>query len=217
MRGLKFETGGALEILFLGAHCDDIEIGCGATVLQIAEAHPNATVHWVVLSSNDEREAEARASASRFLAGISNVNVIVERFRNSYFPSIASEIKGFFEMLKLDVSPDVIFTHYSKDLHQDHRITAELTWNTWRDHLICEYEIPKYDGGLGSPNMFSQLSEEKLQQKSGILLAEFATQRTKSWFTEDTFRGLARLRGIECNSPSGFAEAFYCRKSLIAI
>lgn len=203
------------EVLFLGAHSDDIEIGCGGTVIELLKADPDVRITWVVLSSNPEREKEARRSAARFLQGGRNSQVIVKSFRNAFFPVYREEIKEFFEELKSEVAPDLIVTHCREDLHQDHRVVGELTWNTWRDHPIFEYEIPKYDGGLGSPNQFVALSAGTLEAKVRILLEEFGTQRSRSWFTEETFRALPRLRGIECNAPEGLAEAFYCRKTLI--
>ena len=215
MQSLPLSGAGPLELLFIGAHCDDIDIGCGGTAIELATARPDASITWVVLSSNDVREAEARDSAARLLSGVNDVNVIVKNYRNSYFPYVGAEIKEFFEQLKQSVNPNVIFTHYKDDLHQDHRLVGELTWNTWRDHLIYEYEIPKYDGGLGSPNAFVALERDSLDAKIDVLLSAFVSQRSRAWFTDETFRGLARLRGIECNAQSGFAEAFYCRKSLI--
>jgi LmbE family N-acetylglucosaminyl deacetylase len=201
--------------LFIGAHCDDIEIGCGATVLRLVEEHPGIAIHWVVLASNPVREAEARRSADLFLGSVAQRNVVVKAFRNGYFPYVGAEIKDYFEQLKKQVTPDIVFTHYGQDLHQDHRVTAELTWNTFRDHLILEYEIPKYDGGLGSPNFFVPVSHAQCDRKIEHLLACFASESNKHWFTRDTFAGLMRLRGVECDADSGYAEAFYCRKAVL--
>ena len=205
---------GPATVLCLGAHCDDIEIGCGGTILRLLEEHPQVSLWWVVLSANDLREREARASAEAFLKGAASPKVVVKRFRNGFFPSVIAEIKEFFEELKGEVSPDLIFSHYQQDLHQDHRTVAELTWNTFRDHMILEYEIPKYDGGLGSPNFFVPLGDAQREAKVGTLMTQFESQKQKQWFTPETFNGLARLRGIECNAPSGYAEAFYCRKAV---
>jgi LmbE family N-acetylglucosaminyl deacetylase len=198
--------------LFLGAHCDDIEIGCGGTILRLMEDQPDATVDWVVFSSGSKREREARNSAARFIPEQGNLRVHIYDFRNSFFPQVAADIKEAFEQLKAAVDPDVVFTHYRADLHQDHRVIGELTWNTFRNHLVLEYEIPKYDGGLGSPGAFVSITEQQLDQKIAILLDEFESQRSKKWFTDATFRALPRLRGIECNAPDGLAEAFYCPK-----
>lgn len=200
--------------LFIGAHCDDIEIGCGATVLRLLKEYPDLAVHWVVLASNPVRAAEARRSADLFLDGVARRTVEIREFRNGYFPYVGAEIKDYFEILKQRVAPDVVFSHYGRDLHQDHRVTAELTWNTFRDQLILEYEIPKFDGGLGSPNFFVPASREQMERKIDHLLACFSSESNKHWFTRETFSGLMRLRGVECVSPSGYAEAFYCRKAV---
>lgn len=202
------------SVLLLGAHCDDIEIGCGGTILRLIREYPNLSVHWVVFSSDVEREREARKSASAFLEGAAKAEVIVKEFRISFFPYVATEIKGYFEDLKRTVQPDIVFTHGRSDLHQDHRTLAELTWNTFRNHLILEYEIAKYEGDLGHPNFFVPLSAEDCARKVKLLCDYFPSQSDKHWFTPETFYALLRLRGIECNSPNGYAEAFHCRKSI---
>lgn len=202
----------APSLLFLGAHSDDIEIGCGGTVQELLDRHPRATVHWVVLSSGGVRIREAQQAARRLLGVKRRAHVSVHQFRTSFFPSEWAAIKQSFEDLKKQVSPDLIFTHYREDLHQDHRIVSELTWNTFRDHLILEYEIPKYDGGLGSPNAFVPVRRSFVDRKIDVLMKAFGSQRSKRWFTPDTFSGLMRLRGVESNAPSGYAEAFYARK-----
>lgn len=205
---------GPATILCLGAHCDDIEIGCGGAILRLLKHYPQARIWWIVFSGNDVREREARSSADDFLKSAEAPQVVVKRFRNGFFPSVIADIKDYFEELKGQVSPDLIFSHVRDDLHQDHRTIAELTWNTFRNHMILEYEIPKYDGGLGSPNVFVPLDDAHRSAKNRTLMSRFASQRDKSWFTPETFDGLARLRGIECNAPSGYAEAFYCRKAV---
>ena len=199
-------------ILLLGAHCDDIEIGCGGTVMQLAQKHPGARFVWVTLSSDGERAAETRRAATLVLGGVKQPVVRVETFRGSYFPHCGLELKDYFETLK-QYRPDLILTHYREDLHQDHRVTNELTWNTFRDHLILEYEIPKYDGDMGRPNTFVALTRSELKRKVDIVIDCFPSQATHQWFTRETFEGIARLRGIECNAPEGFAEAFYARKA----
>lgn len=201
--------------LLIGAHCDDIEIGCGATILRLAQQYPQLVFHWVVLASNPQRAAEARRSADLFVPGEQRKVVDVRQFRNGYFPYVGAEIKDYFESLKKNVSPDIVFTHYGKDLHQDHRVTADLTWNTFRDHLILEYEIPKYDGGLGSPGFFVPASAEHCARKVDHLLQCFTSESNKHWFTRETFMALMRLRGVECAAASGYAEAFYCRKAVL--
>ncbi len=203
-----------IHILCLGAHCDDIEIGCGATLLELASRIPSLTVTWVVFSSNEVRAAEARQSSAKFLVGIKKCEVKILNHRNGYFPYCGAEIKEYFEDLKQQVNPDIIFTHHTADSHQDHRVVAELTWNTFRDHFVLEYEIPKYDGDLGRPNFFVPVGNAHVQNKSAILLECFESQQHRGWFTKSTFEGLMRLRGNECNSGSGFAEAFFSKKTV---
>jgi LmbE family N-acetylglucosaminyl deacetylase len=204
-----------LEILCLGAHCDDIEIGCGGTVLRLVKEFPNARFHWVVLSSNDVRSIEAQRSAEHFLAGAGKQDIRIERFRESYFPWTGADIKDYFEGLKASTDPDLILTHHRHDRHQDHRLVAELTWNTWRNNLILEYEIPKYDGDLGSPNVFVVLDDATARRKVDGILDHFPSQRRRAWFDADTFRALLRLRGMEANAPSRFAEGFYGSKVVL--
>lgn len=201
-----------IKILCLGAHCDDIEIGCGGTLLSILTAHPQTKVHWVVFSADRRREKEARSSANVFLERAGKKTVAIEFFRNGFFPYAGGEIKEYFEAMKTKVSPDVIFTHYRGDLHQDHRTVSELTWNTFRNHFILEYEIPKYDGDFGTPNLFVPIEPTIGNDKIKSILAAFKTQGDKHWFTEDLLRSMLRIRGMECTSPTSYAEAFYCRK-----
>jgi LmbE family N-acetylglucosaminyl deacetylase len=203
-----------LNVLCLGAHSDDIEIGCGATILRLAEEFPMLNLTWVVFSAKGERALEAENSANEFTKPIPNKKILSYEFRDGYFPSNVEIIKDVFEELKNSTSPDVIFTHYRQDLHQDHRQICELTWNTWRNHFILEYEVPKYDGDLGSPNFFMNLERQTCDRKIELLMRYFQTQGNKHWFTPDTFNALLRLRGIESKSPTGFAEAFYCRKAV---
>jgi LmbE family N-acetylglucosaminyl deacetylase len=210
--GFHFDPTRELHVLCLGAHCDDIEIGCGGTILTMAHTLPNLNVQWVVFSSNSERAQEACLSAQAFLAEVANKSVTVHQFRDGFLPYLGAEVKEHFEQLKRATNPDVIFTHYRNDLHQDHRMVSELTWNTFRDHLILEYEVPKYDGDFGTPNLFVALEEEVRQQKIFYLMEFFRTQRQKSWFSPDLFSALLRLRGMEANSPTHYAEAFYVRK-----
>jgi LmbE family N-acetylglucosaminyl deacetylase len=204
-----------LKVLCLGCHSDDIEIGCGGTILQWL-SQKNLGVDWVVFSSaGSEREREARASAALFLEQAQQKQVIIKDFRDGFFPFEGAKIKSIFEEELKTTSPDVIFTHSRADAHQDHRQIAELTWNTFRNHLILEYEIPKYDGDMGQPSVFVELDPEVSRKKVRNLLEAFPSQRHKPWFREDTFFSLMRLRGMECNAPSGHAEAFYCRKLLL--
>src|SRR5467141_1801174 len=200
------------RILCLGAHSDDIEIGCGGTILRILDDHPVVEVVWVVLGATGPRKAEALASANLFLANPQKKEIVIKEFRDGYFPYIGSDIKDFFEELKRKHSPDLVLTHYRDDLHQDHRLVSELTWNTFRNHLILEYEIVKYDGDLGAPNFFVHLTEKLARRKAEILLQSFKSQTEKNWFTEDAFLAILRLRGLECNAAGKYAEAYYCRK-----
>ena len=215
---LSKDPSAPLRLLFLGAHSDDIEIGCGGTVLQLLSAYPNTEVTWVVFSSSGEREREARTSASAFLEhSKGQKTVITMKFRDGFFPFQGMEIKEAFERLKNEVRPDLIFTHYRDDRHQDHRTVSDLTWNTWRHHLILEYEIPKYDGDLGSPNFFVPLEKDVCDRKIRHICGVFQSEANKAWLTEDTFQALMRLRGVECAAPQKYAEAFYCRKLVLGI
>jgi len=208
--------GRALRVLCLGAHSDDIEIGCGGTVLALVRSHPKVEFDWVVWSGAGDRMAEAQAGAAAFLDGAGRKTVTVKSFRDGFFPFEGAAIKESFEGLKATVDPDLVLTHSRADLHQDHRLIAELTWNTFRDHLILEYEIAKYDGDLGSPNVFVHLDEDVCAAKIRHILGTFRTQAANAWFSEDAFRGLMRVRGIESNAPSGCAEAFTNRKLVLA-
>ncbi|MDB5057999.1 MAG: putative LmbE-like protein [Chloroflexi bacterium] len=200
------------RVLCLGAHSDDIEIGCGGTVLRLIESYPCLAFRWVVFGATGDRVQEACRAADLFLSGAGERHISVQGFRDGFFPHHGLEIKEHFEMLKREFAPDLIFTHYRHDAHQDHRVISELTWNTFRNHLILEYEIPKYDGDLGSPSFFVQLDPATCAAKIEHLLNCFATQRGKHWFTADLFYAMLRLRGMEANAASTFAEAFYCRK-----
>jgi LmbE family N-acetylglucosaminyl deacetylase len=215
MLKVKLTKHQGIKILCLGAHSDDIEIGCGGTILKLLENYEKIAFYWVVLSSDKIRAQEAQQSARAFLANAAEQTVIIKEFKDGFFPYIGDEIKHFFEVLKRDVNPDLIFTHFRSDLHQDHRLVSDLTWNTFRDHLILEYEIPKYDGDLGAPNIFFHLEDEICRIKIKNILACFKSQYGNQWFTEETFMAMLRLRGIESNSPFQYAEAFYCRKLVI--
>ncbi|HKU15971.1 MAG TPA: PIG-L deacetylase family protein [Steroidobacteraceae bacterium] len=213
MQRLKFERNGAAPtVVCIGAHCDDIEIGCGGTLARWAREYSGATFVWGIFASEGVREHESRAAAARLLEGAGRCELRFHDFRASYFPAQLERIKDAFEVLKAEVRPDVVLTHRLEDRHQDHRVLAELTWNTFRSHLILEYEIPKYEGDLGHPNVFVPLDAPVLDHKVRVLMESFPSQRSRQWFTEDTFRALARLRGLECNAPSGYAEAFHARK-----
>jgi LmbE family N-acetylglucosaminyl deacetylase len=203
-----------LRVLCLGAHSDDIEIGCGGTILRLLSEQPVA-VDWVVFSATPARAREARRAASLFLKDAAASSVTVRHFRDGFFPAQFAAIKTEFERLKRRVSPDLIFSPWRHDAHQDHRTVAELVWNTFRDHLVLEYEIPKYDGDLGAPGFFVPLEEGTCTRKIGLLRQAFSSQTRRGWFREDTFRALLRLRGIEASSPTGFAEAFFCRKACL--
>ncbi len=204
-----------LNILCLGAHSDDIEIGCGGTLLRLINELDGLRFYWVVFSGNSGRAKEAQKSAAAFLKNVQSKIIDVHNYQESYFPFIGDKIKNYFEKLKAEFSPDIIFTHYLNDAHQDHRLISNLTWNTFRDHLILEYEIPKYDGDLVTPNLYVYLDETTVQRKLKFICDVFNSQKERSWFTEETFRSILRIRGIESNSPSKYAEAFHCRKLVI--
>ena len=207
---------GQVQILCLGAHCDDIEIGCGGTILKLLQQYKRTSVHWVVFSSDEQRGEEAHESANTFLRQAESKNIVIKTFTTSFFPYVGTDIKLYFERLKQEVSPDVIFTHYRNDLHQDHRVISELTWNSFRDHLILEYEIPKYDGDFGSPNSFVHLDESIVQKKIGFIMESFHSQKGKHWFDKEMFSAVLRVRGMESCSPAKYAEGFYCRKMVLA-
>jgi LmbE family N-acetylglucosaminyl deacetylase len=212
---IPHSSDGSLKILCLGAHSDDIEIGCGGAILKLLRDHENVQVHWVVFSGEGERTGEALGSAADFLAATGEKQIVVKDFKGSFFPHSGCEIKEYFEEIKKDFAPDIIFTHYRHDLHQDHRVINELTWNTFRNHFILEYEIVKYDGDIGQPNFFVHLDEDLCRRKIDTILKQFKSQSYRTWFTEDAFYAILRLRGIESNSPGKYSEGFYCRKALI--
>lgn len=200
------------SILCLGAHCDDIEIGCGASVLRLVQDNPGLHVTWVVLSSDSERAKEATRAAEIFLSGTQSKTIKLGSFRDSYFPYTGAEIKDYIQALRNETEPDLILTHYRGDAHQDHRLVSELTRNAFRDHFILEYEIPKYDGDLSAPNFFIPVERDLCAYKVDTIYDCFASQQGRSWFTKETFWAILRLRGIESNSASGYAEGFYAHK-----
>ena len=202
----------SFRLLCLGAHSDDIEIGCGGTILRIAAEIPGLVVRWIVFSGDQRRGNEARNSAAAILEHVPQKQIEVLGFRDGFFPSQSAAIKDYFENVKRDLDPSLILTHWQNDAHQDHRLLAELTFNTFRNHLVLEYEIPKYDGDLGNPNFFVPLTRAQLQQKIDTISHHFVSQRERSWFDDETFVAMARLRGIGCKAPEGVAEAFYVRK-----
>lgn len=215
MSSLHFDN--LQTILCLGAHADDIEIGCGGTLLSLLAARPNLKVWWVVFSTPGEREREARGSAEKYLRSAAESQIVTHAFRDGYFPFEGAAIKDEMQALGRRLRPDLIFTHRLEDAHQDHRLLAELSWQAFREPTILEYEIPKFEGDLGRPNFYSPLTEEICQQKIALLSSEFPSQRDKPWFGDETFWALLRLRGVECRSPTRLAEAFTCRKAVLAV
>ncbi|MCG6190234.1 PIG-L deacetylase family protein [Maribellus maritimus] len=207
---ISFKKDTSLSILSLGAHCDDIEIGAGCSLLKIFRDYKIENVNWVVFTSNEIRKKEATNSANQFLKHISEKKISIESYRDGFLPFYAAEIKEYFERLRKEINPDIIFTHYRNDRHQDHRLISDLTWNTWRNNMVLEYEIPKYDGDVGNPNFFVEVDKDLLDKRNGILMKSFVSQHSKHWFNEDVFSALPRLRGME--SATQFAEAFYARK-----
>lgn len=212
MLKFNFSNNKELKILCLGAHSDDIELGCGGTILRLLKEIEKVEVQWVVFSAHSKRAEEANKSANLFLTNAQEKNVVIKNFRERFFPYIGSEIKEYFDELKLNINPDIIFTHYLEDRHQDHRLISELTWNTFRNHFILEYEIPKYEGDLGKPNFFVELAIEMCQEKSDAIFKCFKSQHDKIWFDQSAFLSILRLRGIEANASSMHAEGFYSRK-----
>ncbi len=203
------------RVLCLGAHSDDIEIGAGGTILKLVALLPDVSVDWVVLTATGARIAEAEASAARFLDGAAEHRISTHQFRERYFPQVAVELKEFFDELGRTTDPDLILCPTRDDAHQDHRTVAELVAATFRDHLVLEYEIPKYDGDLGRPSVYVHLGSTEVDRKVALLDEHFPSQRARPWFTEETFRGLMRLRGVESRAPDGYAEAFHCRKLVL--
>jgi LmbE family N-acetylglucosaminyl deacetylase len=199
----------------LGAHCDDIEIGCGGTILSIIKNNAMVNITWIVFTSNEKRKIEALKGANLFTENVNSRDLKIYDFRDGFLPSYGKELKDSFEKIKKDIDPDLIFTHYRHDLHQDHRLVSELTWNTFRNHFILEYEIPKWDGDMGIPNSFVHLDESTASQKIKHLQQTYNSQQKKAWFTDDLFWSMMRIRGMESNSPSRFAEAFYARKNVL--
>jgi LmbE family N-acetylglucosaminyl deacetylase len=215
MQRLAFAGTEPLRILCLGAHCDDIEIGAGGTILRLLREWKDVEVRWVVLCSTESRKKEAAACAELFLRDARKKHVTIMDYRDGFLPYHGGAVKDFFEELKKEPSPDLILSHYGEDRHQDHRLVSELTWNTWRNNLILEYEIPKYDGDLGSPNCFVPLSVEDCTRKVDHIIACFDSQRSKHWFDRETFLALPRLRGMESCAAENYAEAFYARKVVL--
>jgi LmbE family N-acetylglucosaminyl deacetylase len=212
---LAKETESPLQILCLGAHSDDIEIGCGGTILRFLQQYPDCVLHWVVFSALGVRAEEAQRGAALFGGSSASQGLLLKSFQDGFLPFVGAEVKAVFEQLKQSLSPDLVFTHNRNDAHQDHRMLAELTWNTFRDHMILEYEIPKYDGDMGQPGVFVPLTAEVCKKKVHLIMDTFQSQSSKQWFQPETFLSLMRLRGMECNAPSGYAEAFFCRKLVL--
>jgi len=205
--------GRKLQVLCLGAHADDIEIGAGGALLTWLQSGAELDVHWCVASASGVRGEEARAAAADFLAGAANWTLALGAFRDAYFPYEGAELKAWVEAQKPRMKPDIVLTHARCDAHQDHRLLNELAWNAFRDSLILEFEIPKWDGDLGRPNLYVALEDAVLARKVELLERHFGSQRSKDWFTAETFRALARLRGLECRAA--YAEAFWAHKLLV--
>ncbi len=216
MKTLDLAGDGPLNILCLGAHPDDIEIGCGGSLLRLLNDRPGSELRWVVFTAQGERAGEARTGAEHFAAAAAEREIVLFDFEDAFLPGAHAEVKRRFEELKQGSNPDLVFTHWEGDAHQDHRLLSKLAGNTFRDHLVLEYEIPKYDGDLGRPNLFLPLTAEQLERKIEILMQVYASQRSRDWFDPEVFRGLARLRGMECRAPERYAEAFYLRKGVLA-
>ena len=204
--------GRSLELLCIGAHCDDIEIGCGGTILALQQSHPDCRIHWLVLTSNSARRAEALAATEALVRPSARGEVRICELPDGLLPAHFAEVKSEFEALRRAIEPDLVFTHHGRDLHQDHSLVSQVTWQTYRDHTIWEYEIPKYDGDLTTPNMYVPLTEDLARRKTDVIARSFPSQASKSWFTSENLLSMMRLRGLESRAPSGFAEAFHCRK-----
>lgn len=204
--------GRRLEVLCIGAHCDDIEIGCGGILLTLQQRHADCRIHWLVLTSIPTRRAEAVAAAQALVRPSARGEVRICELPDGLLPAHFAEVKRHFEDLKRDIEPDIVFTHHGRDLHQDHSLVSQVTWQTFRDHLIWEYEVPKYDADLAAPNVYVPLPAGVATQKADLVMRSFPSQAGKSWFSADNLLAVMRLRGLECRAESGFAEAFHCRK-----
>jgi LmbE family N-acetylglucosaminyl deacetylase len=213
MHGLRLfgEDDAPRSVLAVGAHADDIEIGAGGLLLELAAAWPRLEITWVVLSGDEQRSAEARSSAAGVLGEDARLTVETYDYQERYFPHLP-ELKERFDDLAGRVDPDLVIAPRLEDRHQDHRTVAELVWQAFRDHLVLEYEIVKYEGDLGQPNVFVPLAESTAERKIEHILAAYPSQADHRWFSDATFRSILRLRGVECNAPSGYAEAFTARK-----
>jgi LmbE family N-acetylglucosaminyl deacetylase len=203
---------GRLEVLCIGAHCDDIEIGCGGTVLSLQERYPRCRIHWLVLSSVPSRRRETTAAAKALIRASARGELRICDFPDGFLPARFAEVKAEFEAMRKGLEPDLVFTHHGLDRHQDHSLISQITWQTFRDHLIWEYEIPKYDGDLTTPGMYVPLASSTAARKVDVIMRAFVSQRTKSWFSAENLLAAMRIRGLECRAASGFAEAFHCRK-----
>ena len=217
MLGLSLGPGkeDGLNLLCLGAHCDDIEIGCGGALLALQDKYSINTIRWEVFASTPARKKEAEAAAHSFVDSKSSLQLSIHSYRDAFLQESWSDIKEDFEGIKQSFQPDLILTHFGQDKHQDHRLISELTWNTFRNHLILEYEIPKYDGDLGQPQIFIPVTDGQAQKKVDILMDAYLSQAGKHWFEADTFLSLMRLRGLECGGEQKYAEGFYLRKGMI--
>ena len=208
------EIRSALEVLCIGAHCDDIEIGCGGTVLAIQRRYARCKVHFLVLTSTPARRAEATAAAKALVKRSARGQVRICEMPDGLLPAHFVAVKAEFERMKKMVNPDLVLTHHALDRHQDHSLISHVTWQTFRDHLIWEYEIPKFDGDLVTPNMYVPLPSALAARKIALVMRTFSSQLSKPWFKAENLEATMRLRGLESRSRSGYAEAFHCRKLL---
>jgi len=199
--------------MFIGAHSDDIEIGAGGLLMRLVRESPGVEITYVILSGDATRHNEARNAAAAFTHGCGKLDLRLASFTDRFFPAEQTQIKKYFDQLKLNTSPQLVICHKASDKHQDHRVVNELVYNTFRAHSILEYEIPKWDGDLSTPNLYVPLSDEIATQKAELLMEHFGSQRSKHWFDLETFRGLMRIRGIECNAK--YAEGFHVRKMVV--
>jgi len=207
-------AGKALDILCIGAHCDDIEIGCGATILSLQAQNPRCRFHWFILTSTPQRRIEAMEAVEALVEAPARGEIRILALRDGFLPAHVAEVKDEFEQVKRSTNVDLILTHHGQDRHQDHELASRVTWQTFRDHMIWEYEIPKYDGDLLTPNLYVPLPSERVARKLEVITRAFRSQQTKSWFKRENLEALMRLRGLESRAPSGYSEAFHCRKLL---
>lgn len=207
-------TDRALRVVALGAHADDIEIGAGGLIQRLVADTPSLSIRWLVASATPERRREAEKASSRLVGSVSDCTLDIGDLRDGFLPFLGPAPKEWL-IRHAGFEPDIVICPRGEDLHQDHRLVGQLAWQVFRSSLIFEYEIPKYEGDLGRPNVYVVLDRATAERKVATILEAFPSQRSRRWFEPETFWALLRLRGIEAASPTGFAEAFHASKIVL--